>query len=197
MKIVSKPMGDYGTNCYIVTLNEREIIIDPGVGALPWIKGNAKNPLAILNTHGHFDHVWSNKEVSEFFGIPIYCPKRDAFMLQNDPFSQNTPKSTPDFLVDPDETIDLEGTKITFFHFGGHTPGCSALAIGESLFSGDFIFQGSIGRVDFPFSSKEEMKKSLKKVLRFEQDYTIYPGHGAKTTLQKERQSLKAWLNYL
>lgn len=197
MKIIAKPMGDYGTNCYIVSINEKQLIIDPGIGAFSWIKENAKNPIAILNTHGHFDHVWSNQEVSKYFNIPIYCPNGDLFMLSNDPFSQGTPKSKANFEVQPNETIELLNEKITFFHFPGHTPGCSAIAIRDNLFSGDFIFKGSIGRVDFPFSNKEDMKKSLHKILKFEKDYIIYPGHGEKTTLTQEKNSLKSWLNYL
>jgi glyoxylase-like metal-dependent hydrolase (beta-lactamase superfamily II) len=197
MKITSKPMGDYGTNCYIVTIDNKQIIIDPGVGAFSWVKANVTEPIAILNTHGHFDHVWSNHEIAEYFKIPIYSPKDDAFMLQNDPFSQGTPKSKATFEIKPNQTIKLLDVDITFHHFPGHTPGCSAIEIGENLFSGDFIFNGSIGRVDFPFSDKNKMKESLKKVLAFSKDYVVYPGHGGKTTLQKEKNSLKAWLNYI
>ncbi|MBI3873428.1 MAG: MBL fold metallo-hydrolase [Arcobacter sp.] len=197
MNITQKPMGDYGTNCYIVDINGKQLIIDPGVGAFKWVVENAKNPVAILNTHGHFDHIWSNNEISKHFKIPIYCPKDDAFMLLNDPFGHNAPKSKADFEVKPDEIINLLNTNIIFHHFAGHTPGCSAIEIEENLFSGDFIFQGSIGRVDFPYSDKEKMKKSIKKVLAFTKNYTIYTGHGGKTTLEKEKTTLKAWLNYL
>ncbi len=192
-----KPMGDYGTNCYIIDINGKQIIIDPGVGAFHWVKENAKNPIAILNTHGHFDHVWSNDEIAQYFKIPIYCPKDDCFMLSNDPFSQGTPKSKANFEVKPNQTIKLLDTNITFLHFPGHTPGCSVIEIGDYLLSGDFIFNGSIGRVGFPFSDKNKMKESLTKVLSITKDYIIYPGHGSKTTLAKEKSSLKAWLNYL
>ncbi len=197
MKIKSKPMGSYGTNCYIVDIDDKQIIIDPGVGALSWIKVHAINPIAILNTHGHFDHVWSNKEVSEYFNIPIYCPKDDVFMLTNDPFSQGTPKSSVNFKVKPNDKIELLGKEISFLHFPGHTPGCSAIVIDNLMFSGDFIFQGSIGRVDFPYSNPKDMKESLQRVLEFKENYTIYPGHGNQTTLLSEKMSLKAWLNYL
>ena len=197
MNIKFKPMGQYQTNCYIVTINDKDIIIDPGVDAFDWIKQNTTNPIAILNTHGHFDHVWSNQEVKEYFNIPIYCPKDDCFMLNDDPFSQGTPKSIADFEVSSDETIILEDTKITFHHFAGHTPGCSAIEIGDNLFSGDFIFKGSIGRVDFPYSNPDDMKNSINKILLWKDDFTIYPGHGEATTLVAEKSSLTAWLNYL
>ena len=197
MKLKTAPMGQYQTNCYIISVDNKDFIIDPGVDATSWVLKNTTNPKAILNTHGHFDHIWSNKELSQKLNIPIYCPKDDCFMLQNDPFSQGTPKSKADFEVEPDQKVNIDGVEFTFFHFPGHTPGCSAIAIENLLFSGDFIFANSIGRVDFPYSNPLDMKNSIKKVLSFTQDYKIYPGHGIATTLQKEKNSLKNWLNYI
>jgi len=197
MNIQIQPMGPYETNCYIVTIDNKDFIIDPGVGATKWVLQNITNPVAILNTHGHFDHIWSNDELSKKLNIPLYCPKDDCFMLENDPLGRGAPKSFPDFEVEHDQKIILEGVEITFHFFPGHTPGCSAIQIENSLFSGDFIFSGSIGRVDFPFSSPDDMKKSIHKVLSWENDFNIYPGHGSRTTLQRERDSLKSWLSYI
>ncbi len=197
MDIKIQPMGMYQTNCYIVSIDGKDFIIDPGVDAVEWVLQNVTNPVAILNTHGHFDHVWSNKELKEKLNIPIYCPKGDCFMLENDPFSQGTPSSKADVEVQPDQEIEFDNIKVKFHHFAGHTPGCSAIEINNTLFSGDFIFAGSIGRVDFPYSKPNDMKKSIKKVLAWNKDIDIYPGHGTKTTLKKEISSLKAWLNYL
>jgi glyoxylase-like metal-dependent hydrolase (beta-lactamase superfamily II) len=197
MEIKYYPMGETQTNCYIITIDGKDIIIDPGMRSLPWIKNHVTEPVAILNTHGHYDHVWSNTEVKKEFNIPIYCPEGDIFMLENDPLMRSTPPSEADFAVKPNETIELLGKKITFHHFPGHTPGCSAIQIGDNLFSGDFIFQGSIGRVDFPFSSPEDMIDSLQRVLSWEENLTVYPGHGMPTSLEREHDSLKAWLNYL
>jgi len=197
MNIQIQPMGPYETNCYIVTIDNKDFIIDPGVGATKWVLQNITNPVAILNTHGHFDHIWSNDELSKKLNIPLYCPKDDCFMLENDPLGRGAPKSFPDFEVEHDQKIILEGVEITFHFFPGHTPGCSAIQIENSLFSGDFIFSGSIGRVDFPFSSPDDMKKSIHKVLSWEDDFNIYPGHGSRTTLQRERDSLKSWLSYI
>lgn len=197
MNIKSAPMGPYQTNCYIATIDGKDFIIDPGVDSLNWIIANTTNPIAILNTHGHFDHVWSNSVVKEKFNIPIYCPKDDCFMLEDDPFSQGTPSSKADFEVSDNQTFIIEDVKVQFHHFPGHTPGCSAIEIENVLFSGDFIFEGSIGRVDFPYSSPSDMKKSIHKVLAWEKDIDIYPGHGNSTTLFKQKASLKSWLNYL
>jgi glyoxylase-like metal-dependent hydrolase (beta-lactamase superfamily II) len=197
MKIKSKPCGDYATNCYIIDIDNKQIIIDPGVNATNWVKDNVTNPIVILNTHGHFDHVWSNQELKNHFNIPIYIQKDDAFMLENDPFSQGTPKSIPDILVDGNMEYEVEGIKFEFIKLPGHTPGCSVITIEDSMFSGDFLFKGSIGRVDFPYSNPDKMKKSINNFLKIEEDYTVYPGHGDKTSVSKEKNNLKNWLNYL
>ena len=190
INIQSSPMGPYQTNCYIVTIDGKDLIIDPGVDATKWILANSKNPIAILNTHGHFDHIWSNNEVQNKLNIPIYCPKDDCFMLENDPFNQGTPKSIPNIIVDSEKEFILKDIKFSFHHFPGHTPGCSVIKIGNNLFSGDFIFNGSIGRVDFPYSNPSDMKKSIKKILKWEDDYIIYSGHGNPTTLKNEYNNL-------
>jgi glyoxylase-like metal-dependent hydrolase (beta-lactamase superfamily II) len=193
-----QPMGDYQTNCYIVTKDGKDFIIDPGVGATQWVLDNVKNPVAILNTHGHFDHIWSNKELQEELNIPLYCPKDDVFMLAKEPILQRPiPVSKVDFEVKHDECINIEGVEFTFFHFPGHTPGTSAILVDNSLFCGDFIFQNSIGRVDFPFSNPEDMKNSINKVLKWDINCDIYTGHGDPTTLDNERASLTNWLQYL
>ncbi|PLY11473.1 MAG: MBL fold metallo-hydrolase [Arcobacter sp.] len=197
MDIKIKPMGEYQTNCYIVSVNDKDFIIDPGVGAMPWIKENAKNPVVILNTHGHFDHVWSNNEVSREFGLKIYCPKDDAFMLEKYPYGFGMTPSVADVLVEGDQEFKIEGITVKYHFFPGHTPGCSAIEIDGNLFTGDFIFKGTIGRVDFPFSSPQNMKKSIKKVLSWEKDIDIFPGHGESTTLKSEVAALNSWLNYL
>ncbi len=198
MDIKVQPMGSFQTNCYIVTIDNKDFIIDPGVDANRWIKQNATNPVAILNTHGHFDHVWSNKEVKEEFDIDIYTPIDDEFMLDKDPYGLGMPASKADILVKPDEEIVIEGIKIKFHHFPGHTPGCSVIQFDEHLFTGDFIFKNSIGRFDFPTSDAKKMKESLEKVIAWEgSDYHIYPGHGEKTTFKSEIDSLKQWHRYI
>ncbi len=194
MQIKIQPMGSYQTNCYIITVDGKDFIIDPGIDATEWVLNNVTNPIAILNTHGHFDHVWSNAAVKEALKIPIYCPKDDVFMLTDDPLGQGTPKSTPDYEVIGDEELTLEGIKIKYRHFPGHTPGNSIIEIGDIWLSGDFLFQQSIGRWDFPASSGEDMVKSLEKAMKLEGDYTVYPGHGLSTTLKAEQKIMPFWI---
>jgi len=194
MQIKIQPMGATQTNCYIITVEKKDFIIDPGMGATKWVVDNVTNPVAILNTHGHYDHVWSNAELKKMLKIPLYCPKGDSFMLQKCPLGQATPPSVPDYEVVGDETIQIKGVQIEYKLFSGHTPGCSIIQIKDVWFSGDFLFEQSIGRWDFPFSSGEDMLKSLEKAQEIKENYTVYPGHGLSTTLMKEQKILPYWI---
>lgn len=197
MEIKIQPMGITQTNCYIITINNKDLIIDPGVGAAEWVLNNTSNPIAILNTHGHFDHVWSNAQLQDRLKIPLYVPKGDAFMLEKDPLGRGTPKSKADFLVDGDEKLNIDGVEVQYRLFAGHTPGNSIIEIDDIWLSGDFLFQQSIGRWDFPYSSGEEMVKSLEKAMKIEKDFTVYPGHGMSTTLKQEQRGMPMWINYV
>ncbi len=194
MEILSRPMGAYQTNCYIVRENGKELIIDPGMGATEWVMQQVENPVAILNTHGHFDHVWSNAELKEKLGIPIYCPEGDLFMLSADPLGQGMPPSEADIAVRDEKPMEIGGIPVRFRHFPGHTPGCSVIEIGDAWFSGDFLFRDSVGRWDFPYSSAEAMLQSLKKVQRIGEDYTLHPGHGPASTLKREQRNIPFWI---
>ncbi len=197
MVIKVQPMGPYQTNCYIVEQDGKEIVIDPGVGATDWVAANVKHPVAILNTHGHFDHVWSNQALKEKLGVPLYTPKGDVMLLQRSRWMPDLPPSYPDIEVNGDRTFDIDGISVRFRHFPGHSPGCSTIEIGDAMFSGDFIFQGSIGRTDFPYSSPEAMKKSLERFAAVEYDKKVYPGHGAATTIRAEQRNVPYWLRML
>lgn len=194
MEILKRPMGEYQTNCYIVRIEGKEIIIDPGMGATEWVIANVKNPLAILNTHGHFDHVWSNNELQKRLNIPLYTPKGDVMLLQNSTWMPGLPPSKPDIEVDGDQTFDIDGIEVKFHHFPGHCPGCSMIEIDNVMFSGDFLFKNSIGRVDFPYSDPDAMKESLKKFARMREDKILYPGHGEATSVVAEQRHVEYWL---
>lgn len=197
MNIKVKPMGPYQTNCYIATINGVDIIIDPGVDAVPWVLQNITKPIAILNTHGHFDHVWSNQELKEHLNIPLYTPKEDIFLLQSSSWAPNLPPSYPDIEVEGDHKFQLEGIEIYFRHFPGHSPGCSTIEINDAMFSGDFIFKDSIGKVDFPYSNPSQMKNSLNKFAEIAYDKTVYPGHGERTSIKHEQRNIPFWIKQL
>lgn len=194
MELLSKPFGIYQTNCYILKTNVGDFIIDAGVDSASWVCENVKNPLCILNTHGHFDHIWCNYELKEMLKIPIYCPKDDAFMLESDCFDLGLKPVVPDVKVKPNETFDFSGINVEFMHFPGHTPGCSMIKIGDYIFSGDFIFYRSIGRSDFPYSNANDMQDSLKRFGSLDYDNVLYPGHGQSTSIRQEQKHLHIYL---
>ena len=197
MQIKVQAMGAYQTNCYIATVDGKDFIVDPGVDATEWVIKNVTNPVAILNTHGHFDHVWSNSELQKRLNIKLYTPKDDVMLLSSSSWMPELPPSTPDVEVQPDAVIDFDGIQVKFHHFPGHCPGCSMIEIEDAIFSGDFIFERSIGRTDFPYSSPQDMKKSLQKFKTRDFDKTLYPGHGGTTTIKQEQQHTDYWIKTL
>ncbi len=196
-KVLSKPFGIYQTNCYILSDGENELIIDPGVKATSWVMKNVKNPLAILNTHGHFDHIWSDCELRNILKVPIYIHKKDAFMLEDDIFEQNIKCCTANELINDEEKFNIGNFTIKFIHFPGHTPGCCIIETGKYWFSGDFIFKDSIGRIDFPYSNPKQMKQSLEKFFKISYDKKVYTGHGDPTTIKNEQKNIIYWLKML
>ncbi len=108
MELLSKAFGVYETNCYILKSKVGDFIIDAGIDSASWVCENAKNPLAILNTHGHFDHIWCNAELREQLQIPIYCPKGDCFMLKSDCFNLGLTPCAPDFEAMPNEIFTFK-----------------------------------------------------------------------------------------
>lgn len=200
MEILKKAFGEYQTNCYLLKDKCGEIIIDAGMGSSEWIKNECSHPLAILCTHGHFDHIWDNARLKTLFpDIPLICHKNDAFMLQSDCFGLGLKPCAPDLTLEGEEnTLEFCGFKIRFLLFAGHTPGCCMIEVNNQyLFSGDFIFRHCIGRSDFEYSSSEEMKKSLQHFKSFPVDLPMYPGHGKNTSVREEQKHLDFWIKHL
>ena len=199
MEILVRPMGDYQTNCYILKKEGRSLVIDPGMGAVPWVTREATGPVAILNTHGHFDHVWSNAALQEALKVPLYTPEEDLYLLTADPYGLGQPPSKADICVKGSQSFEQGGFAFHYHHVPGHTPGCSVIEFDEGIFSGDFIFKGSIGRCDFPKSDPEAMRRSILWFMETmtENDKPVYPGHGPATTVGEAKAMLPAWLRYL
>lgn len=201
MEIIKQAFGAYGTNCYIIRKNQKEWIIDPGMGAKEWITKECQNPVAILITHGHYDHIFDLAKLREAYpDIPIYCPKDDAFMLESDCFETGLTPCKPSHLVFDQSGIcdlEIEGNHFRYYHFAGHTPGCSMIEAEGHIFSGDFIFKRSIGRYDFPYSDPYLMKESLINFskLNLAPDTPIHPGHGEDTNFGDERANASIWVS--
>ena len=194
MQILKKAFGEYATNCYILKGEQGDLVIDPGQGSFDWVMQNTDKIAAVLNTHGHFDHVYDDAKLQRA-GAKIYIHEDDAFMLRADPFETMPESIEADVLVKGQEqSFEIAGFNVKFSLFAGHTPGSCMIEAGGAIFSGDVIFKGSIGRWDFPFSSGAQMRESLHKILQIKGDFTLYPGQGANTSLQAERQNLKYFL---
>ena len=197
MQILKKAFGEYATNCYILKGEQGDLVIDPGQGSFDWVMQNTGKIAAVLNTHGHFDHVYDDAKLQRA-GAKIYIHEEDAFMLRADPFETMPEPIEADVLVKGQEqSLEIAGFNVKFSLFAGHTPGSCMIEAGGVIFSGDVIFKGSIGRWDFPFSNGEQMRESLHKILQIKGDFALYPGHGPNTSLQAERQNLKYFLQLL
>jgi len=196
MQILKKAFGEYVTNCYILKGERGDLVIDPGEGSFDWVMQNTGKIAAVLNTHGHFDHVYDDAKLQRA-GAKIYIHEDDAFMLRADPFGTMPESIEADVLIKGQEqSLEIAGFNVKFSLFAGHTPGSCMIEVDGVIFSGDVIFKGSIGRWDFPFSNGEQMRESLHKILQIEGDFTLYPGHGLNTSLAAERQNLKYFLQF-
>ena len=198
MEILSKSFGELGTNCFIIKADFGSLIIDPGINAFSWCKNNAKDALAILCTHAHFDHIYDAKDLANELKTPVYLPKDDDVLASCDPFLMLKEPLNADILVKPNEKLKIKDFSLIFHHFPGHTPGCSAIEIKnikDTWFCGDFLFKGSVGRWDFEFSNALAMKASLERVLQEPRNIKLYCGHGASTFLDNERENIRKILN--
>ncbi len=170
MKIESLIVGALETNCYILANKNNTIIIDPG-DDFNIIKNKIKNKLVgVLLTHKHFDHIGALKEIIDYYNVPVYS--YDNFK----------------------EDLFLENFKIKMIKNPGHSYDSVSYLIDNNLFCGDFIFEGTIGRTDFPTGSMIEMQESIRNILKYPDNIIIYPGHGNNTTLKNERPTLESFL---
>ena len=204
MQIHSWVVGPLATNCYVVVCNETDeaIVIDPGFsaeerGTILKIVRSGVEIKNILNTHGHIDHISGNSILKKLTGANILIHKNDALMLV-DPsrnlsnmlgLSVISPEA--DRLLEDGEIVKVGTLKLRVIHTPGHTKGSISLLCEEEniVFTGDTLFAGSIGRTDLPGSSFEEMMRSLRGKLMILPDETVvYPGHGGKTTIGREKR---------
>ena len=195
MKIKTFVLGVMQTNCYIVSNDENHcMIIDPGAQGKKVAKYLEENELvldAILLTHGHFDHIGAVDYLYDKYHCPIYIHHEDIEMLTNSRLNLSYLEKTFSLsapVTSASEHMEISGFKICWFHLPGHCPGASMIYLEDEnvIFSGDVLFNGSIGRFDFPNSSKYDTLTSIEKIKTFNFDATLYPGHGPSSTLRSE-----------
>jgi hydroxyacylglutathione hydrolase len=195
-------VGPVQENCFIVRAkgSERGVVVDPGeeaeriIGALADL--GIETVEAILVTHTHFDHIGAVAPVARATGAPVYCPEIETEVLANINDYVPWPGFGPfesynaDHAVAGGETLELAGLTFEVIFTPGHSPGHVTYAIREApaVFSGDVLFQGSVGRVDLPGGDWGTLSKSIEVLLdSFPDDTTVYPGHMGVTTLGRER----------
>ena len=200
-QIVHLVVGPVQTNCYLV-MNQKTketIIVDPGAEADRIVSALTKmqaKPVAILLTHGHFDHAGGAAEVAAHFGIKVYAEEHERETLDDPKLNLSgwtgaeTTYHADVFLKDEQE-FDLAGFHIRVLFTPGHTVGgcCYYFAYQDALFSGDTLFAQSVGRTDFPKGSASALIRGIKeKLLPLPDEVTVYTGHNDTTTIGTERR---------
>ena len=177
MRIESVVVGDYQTNCYVISNDNKAIVIDPGdeSNKIFNLIGD-KKVLAILITHTHEDHIGAVPDISDKYKCLIY----DRYNL-----TEGTHEIGP-FIFDVIYTPGHKDDQIVYYFKEDNI-----------MFVGDFIFKDSIGRTDLPTGDEVQMKESILKILEYPDNITLYPGHGEITTLKDEHKTLNYFYNIL
>jgi glyoxylase-like metal-dependent hydrolase (beta-lactamase superfamily II) len=193
-------VGPIMANCFIVGCEEsREAaVIDPGAEVPRILEAVEKAQLSvkvIINTHGHFDHVGGNRALKAHTGAPLLIHPLDAPMLSRlaemagafGMRSENSPP--PDRMVEDGDIIAVGRLTLEVIHTPGHTPGGISLAAPGRVFVGDTLFQGSIGRTDFPGGDFDALLQSIRtRLFPLGDEVTVYTGHGPETVLGQEKR---------
>jgi len=198
MQILKFSLGQLKANCYCVIKDSNVLIIDPGDEAsfiLEEIQRRNLTPVAILATHGHFDHVMAVGEIQASYDIPFYLHASDLFLLKR---LQSTVKHFLGYdpvilpiknIVNVKDELKIKNFKLKIIFTPGHTPGsCSFYLKDENvLFTGDTLFKDGVGSYDHAYSNKTDLFKSIEKLLDLPEETIIYPGHAEETTVLDAR----------
>ena len=194
MKIYTVYPAGFASNSYIVTADAKNcIVIDC---AQPRVLSECRRlnltPVAVLLTHGHYDHIAGCGALNNA-GAKIYCgegEERYIFSTENRAiFNMPIPEFSIERTLKDGEEIELCGLKIKVIATPGHTEGGVCYLIGDSLFTGDTLFNSSVGRCDLPGGNESKLISSVKKLYALDGDYKVYTGHGETTTLGYERKN--------
>ena len=192
-------LGPIGTNCYLVRADRtatEAVVVDPG-GDVAQLRLDlarmSARPVAILITHGHWDHLGGVADLAEATRAPVHMAEMERPLLEDiNNFVPNGVRLrayTPDVLLDGDETLELAGLTFETVRVPGHSPAHLAYYADGALFSGDVLFAGSVGRTDLPGADWETLVDSIRMLAdRFPPETVVYSGHGPETTLGGEME---------
>jgi len=192
MRIIRIVNNLFQENTYIISDSLRNcIIVDPGSSyndVIYYIEEESLNPVAILATHGHVDHIIGVNPIKDRYDLQFYMNRLDEDLSKS--FKQYIPGLNID-VPEPDNNL-IEGVyifkkiKVRVIETPGHTYGSVSILINNKLFSGDTLFKGSIGRTDFGGDLNMLIKSIHKKLFKLDRDIEVYPGHGEYTTIGYE-----------
>lgn len=191
-------VGAAQENLYVVRAGRgaaEAVVVDPGEGAAQLrleLAGMGASCAAVLLTHTHWDHIGAVADLAEGTGAPVYVPEaeRDVLERPDEYYAEHGIRIRPwepDVVLVGGETLDIAGLSFETVAVPGHSPGHLAFHADGSLFSGDVLFAGSVGRTDLPWADPELLLESIRLLMeRFPPDTVVLPGHGAPTTLGRE-----------
>jgi len=193
-------LGPIGTNCYVVRASrgaEEAVVIDPSGDAAQLRLELARlgaRCAAILITHGHWDHLLGVADLAEGTGAPVHMAEDEQALLENlpelVPAGVHARPYKADVFLKGDEELELAGLTFQTLRVPGHSPGHLAFHADASLFSGDVLFSGSVGRTDLPGADWDTLVETLRDLTeRFPAETVVYSGHGPPTTLGDELAS--------
>jgi hydroxyacylglutathione hydrolase len=205
VKVLPFRVAPMDNGMYILADDKKDaIVIDPSQGDAELMRALREEHLrllAILNTHGHVDHVWGNAAVKEATRARLAIHTLDAYRLEAvtrpkiaDPFPP-APRSSPDDLLEEGPLTYLQDVRLEALHTPGHTEGSTSfyLPAEHVLFTGDLLFQGNIGRVDLPGGDPRQMEDSLRRVAALPPATRVFPGHGPPTSIGDELPWLRGF----
>ena len=188
--------NSFETNCWLIGADGTDdaVVVDPGFSPArvhAMLEAEGKRPVAVLATHGHFDHIGL---AAEFCGadLPFHIHEADVGAL-TDPQGWGAGHQTPRVPVKDVRTVadgdvlTFAGFRVEVIHTPGHTPGSVLFRTDGWVLSGDLVFAGTIGRSDFPNSDPAAMQVSLRRFLELPDALDVLPGHGPRTTVERER----------